>query len=141
MANEFNIFGEIVAGRAEASIVYEDDLTLAFLDLFPANEGHMLVIPKAHATDLSELDPDTGQRMFAVAHRLAAAVRESGVRCEGINLLLSDGAAAGQEVFHVHLHVIPRFDGDAFQLSFGGKGMAERADLDRTAEKIRAKMG
>lgn len=141
MANEFCIFCEIVAGRADASVVYEDDYTLAFLDLFPANEGHLLVIPKAHATYLSEMEPDTGRRVFAAAHRLAQAVRESGVRCEGINLFLADGEVAGQEVFHTHLHVIPRFTGDAFRLSLGNKGMAERADLDRTAEMIRGRMG
>lgn len=141
MANDFCIFCEIVAGRADASVVYEDDHTLAFLDLFPANEGHLLVIPKAHATYLSEMEPDTGQRVFAAAHRLAQAVRECGVRCEGINLFLADGEVAGQEVFHTHLHVIPRFRGDAFRLSPGGKSMAERADLDRTAEMIRGRMG
>ena len=112
-----------------------------FLDLFPSNEGHLLVIPKAHATYLSEMEPDTGMRVFAAAHRLAQAVRECGVRCEGVNLFLADGEAAGQEVFHTHLHVIPRFKGDAFRIRPGGKGMAERADLDRTAGMIRGRDG
>ena len=141
MANDFCIFCEIAAGRADASVVYEDDRVLAFLDLFPSNEGHLLVIPKAHATYLSEMEPDTGMRVFAAAHRLAQAVRESGVRCEGVNLFLADGEAAGQEVFHSHMHVIPRFRGDAFRIRPGGKGMAERADLDRTAGMIRGRMG
>ena len=141
MANDFCIFCEIVAGRADASAVYEDDQVMAFLDLFPANPGHLLVIPKAHATYLAEVEPEAGKRMFAAAHRLAQALRESGVRCEGVNLFLADGAVAGQEVFHTHLHVIPRFEGDAFRLSLGGKGMAERSDLDRTAEMIRGRLG
>ena len=137
MPDQFCIFCEIVAGRADASVVYEDEYVMAFLDLFPVNQGHTLVIPKTHATYLNELDAEVGMRVFAAAHVLAQAVRNSGVRCEGVNLLLADGAAAGQEVFHVHLHVLPRYSGDKFGFRFGDKSQAAREELESTAQKIR----
>ena len=137
MPDQFCIFCEIVAGRADASVVYEDDHVIAFLDLFPVNEGHTLVVPKTHATYLNDMDAETGMRVFAAAQRLAQAVRDSGIRCEGVNLVLADGEAAGQEVFHVHLHVLPRYAGDQFEFRFGGKGQAAREELERAAERIR----
>ena len=133
----FCIFCEIIAGRADASAVYEDDDVLAFLDLFPINPGHALVIPKTHAASLSELDAEDGKRVFAVAQRIAAALRKSGVRCEGVNLFLADGEIAGQEVFHVHMHVIPRYEGDGFGLRIANKDMANRDDLNDAARRIR----
>ena len=138
MPDQFCIFCEIVAGRADASVVYEDEHVIAFLDLFPVNEGHTLVIPKTHATYLNDMEADVGMRVFAAAHRLAQAVRDSGVRCDGVNLVLADGAAAGQEVFHVHIHVLPRYAGDQFGFRFGDKSQVAREELEGTAEKIRS---
>ena len=89
------------------------------MDIRPVNPGHLLVIPLAHAAGLATLESDTGAQMFRVGQRLAEAIRRSGVRCEGINVLLADGEAAGQEVFHVHLHVIPRYAGDGFGFRYG----------------------
>ena len=133
------VFCAVVAGTEPASIVHEDEHVLAFCDLFPVNPGHLLVVPKAHSTGLAELDPADGARVFAVAHRLAAAVRGSGLRCEGVNLFLADGEPAGQEVFHTHLHVIPRHAGDGFRLHSGqSRTPAGRADLDGVAAAIRA---
>ena len=140
MPNEFCIFCEIVAGRADASAVYEDDRVLAFLDLFPVNPGHALAIPKKHAASLAELDGADGERVFDVARRVAAALRECGVRCEGVNLFLADGEAAGQEVFHVHMHIIPRYAGDGFGLRIASKEMAERGALDEIAERLRGNL-
>lgn len=110
------IFCRVVNGIEPASIVYSDDKVLAFMDITPVNPGHLLVIPKAHAAQLSELDSETGGHMFKVAMSIAEALRHSGIQCEGINLFLADGAAAFQDIFHVHLHVIPRFRGDGFGL-------------------------
>ncbi len=137
MSNDFCIFCEIVAGRAGASVVYEDDRVLAFLDLFPIVEGHILVIPKAHAAYLADMDAEDGAQVFRVGQMLAQAVRDSGVRCEGVNLFLSDGAVAGQEVFHVHLHVLPRYTGDRFGLRIEGRGSPTREELAAIAERIR----
>jgi hypothetical protein len=89
----------IVARTEEASIVYEDDRVVAICDLYPVNPGHLLVITKAHAVGLGDLNATDGCQMFAVAQRLAAALRKTDLRCEGINLFLADGEAAFQEVF------------------------------------------
>jgi histidine triad (HIT) family protein len=113
------VFCEILQGDAPASVVYEDERVMAFMDIQPVNPGHLLVVPRIHARDLASVEPEAGGWLFRVAMRLAEALRRSGLRCEGVNLFLADGAAAGQEVFHVHLHVIPRFLGDGFGFRFG----------------------
>jgi histidine triad (HIT) family protein len=130
-------FCQIIAGRLPASQLYADDLVLAFLDIRPANTGHLLVVPRAHAASLAELPESTGAAMFTAAHRLAKALRASGVPCDGINFFLADGAVAGQEVEHVHLHVLPRFADDGFKLTVRFLS-PERAELDATAARIRA---
>jgi len=132
-------FCEIVAGRETASIVYRDEFVCGFMDIQPVNPGHLLVVPVAHVPYLSDLDVGIGQRMFSVSQRLAAVIRHSDVRCEGINLFLADGVAAGQEVFHTHLHVFPRFAGDGFGLRHPPEyySLPERATLDAIADAIR----
>ena len=135
------IFCQIVAGEAEASIVHDDGDILAFMDIRPVTPGHLLVIPKRHAPYLADLDEATGARMFMVAQRLAAALRASGLRCEGVNLFLADGEAANQEVFHVHLHVFPRFAGDTFRISADWSVTPSRSELDAQAERIRRRVG
>ena len=132
------VFCDIVAGDAPASLVHADDVVVAFMDIRPATPGHLLVIPTQHAADLAGLDEETGAHLFRVAMRLARAIRRSGVRCEGVNLFLADGEAAGQEVFHVHLHVIPRFAGDSFRIDADWPVAPSRADLDAIAVQIRA---
>lgn len=131
------IFCDIVTGHAPASVVYEDALVVAFLDLGQVNPGHILVVPRVHVCSAADLDEATGAHLFTIGVRLDRAVRRAGVLCEGVNLLLADGEAAGQEVFHTHLHVIPRFKGDAFKIATGRPARPSRADLDRTAEHIR----
>lgn len=135
------IFCQIVTGDAEASLVYDDELVMAFMDILPVNDGHVLVVPKEHSPDLAGIDDDVGSQMFTVARRLAQALRRSGIRCEGVNLYLADGRAAGQEVPHVHLHVLPRFEGDGFGLRRTKMlRRAGRADLEMTAGEIRSVM-
>ena len=133
------IFCSILAGEAPASFVYRDEVCSAFVDIQPVNLGHLLVIPNVHATHLADLDGETAAHLMRIGHRLAAALRASGLRCEGVNLLLADGKAAMQSVFHVHLHVIPRFKGDGFGFRFGPHyfELPDRSDLDTAAEKIR----
>jgi histidine triad (HIT) family protein len=133
------IFCVILAGQGRGSFVYRDDLCSAIVDIHQPTTGKLLVIPNQHATFLADLPPETGARMFQVAQQLAAALRRSGIRCDGTNLLLSDGSAAGQDVFHVHLHVLPRFAGDGIKLRFGqGHDIyPERAELERIAEQIK----
>lgn len=136
------IFSKILAGEAPASFVYRDELVAAFMDIQPVNTGHVLVVPLRPATYLAELDDESAARMLVVAKRVAAAIRQSGLRCEGVNLFLADGEAAGQEVFHVHLHVIPRFAGDGFGLKLPPHypQLPPREALDAWAEQLRKAM-
>jgi histidine triad (HIT) family protein len=109
------------------------------MDIQPINPGHLLVVPNQHASSLADLPEEVGAHMFSVAQRLAIALRKSdALRCEGVNLFIADGAAAGQEVFHVHIHVIPRFRGDGFGFRFGpGYGhRPQRSELDSIADQI-----
>jgi len=137
---DYCIFCRIVKGDEPASTVYSDDEVQAFMDTTPVNPGHLLVIPKAHAAQLSALDPSTGGHMFKAAMSIAEALRHSGIRCEGVNLFLADGEAAFQDIFHVHLHVIPRFKDDGFGLKLGPEygTRPDREELDDIAEKIKA---
>lgn len=136
------VFCSIVAGRLPASVVYRDERVCAFMDIRPVNPGHLLVIPLAHAAGLATLESGTGAQMFRVGQRLAEALRRSGVRCDGINFLLADGEAAGQEVFHVHLHVIPRHAGDGFGFRYGPDfgALPDREVLEATARVVREAM-
>lgn len=131
------IFCRIAARESPASLVYEDPETLAFLDVNPVNPGHLLVIPKRHVVGLEDLEEGLGGRLFQTAQRLARALRQSGLRCQGVNLFLADGAEAFQEVFHLHLHVIPRFAGDSFRLEADWGVRPPRAELDAVARSIR----
>ena len=131
------VFCEIVAGRSPASVAYEDDLCLAIMTIEPVNPGHLLVLPRAHAPYLADLDDATGGHLFTVAMRMTAAIRASGLRCEGVNLFLADGEPAFQEVFHVHLHVFPRFAGDPFGISADWSVHPSREELDANAALIR----
>lgn len=134
------VFCAIVAGDLPASRVYDDDRVLAFADIRPATTGHLLVVPKRHAADLAALDPEDGARMFRVAQQLAAALRASSIRPEGVNLFLADGEVAGQEVFHAHLHVLPRRTGDGFGVRADFASPA-REELDRVAGLVREALG
>lgn len=122
------VFCEIVAGTAPAIRVYEDDDYLAFLDIRPFTRGHTLVIPKAHSVDLTDTPAAVLAGMLTVGQRIAQATRASGLAATGNNVAINDGRSAFQSVFHIHLHVVPRRDGD--KLSFA-KGMLLRRDPDR----------
>ena len=133
------VFCEIAAGRSPASVVARDDRSIAFMDIRPVTPGHLLVIPNAHLPSLADLPEDLAAHLFVLATRLAAAVRRSGLPCEGVDLFLADGEAAGQEVFHAHLHVIPRWSGDGFRIEIGAYAdpAPGRDELDANAASIR----
>lgn len=122
------MFCEIVAGSAPAIRVYEDDRYLGILDIRPFTRGHTLVIPKQHSVDLTDTPAETLAGMLAIGQRIAQATRASELGSTGNNIAINDGKSAMQTVFHIHLHVIPRRDGD--KLSFA-KGMLLRRDPDR----------
>ncbi len=133
------IFCQIIDEKTEGSIVYRDDLVTAFMDIRPVNQGHLLVIPNNHAADLSALDEEVAGHIFKIGKRLGSGLRKTDLNCEGLNLHMADGSAAGQVVFHTHLHVIPRFGGDGLGFLIHGHGHTNpsREDLDETAEKIK----
>jgi histidine triad (HIT) family protein len=109
------IFCRIVAGELPATIVAEDERTIAFMDIAPATRGHALVIPRAHSTDLLSVDPEDLSAVALASQRLAARMRER-LSTDGVNLVNSCGAVAWQTVFHFHVHVIPRYADDPLRL-------------------------
>lgn len=131
------LFCRIVEREVPSNIVYEDETVMAFMDTSPVTPGHVLVIPRNHASGLEDLDPETGARIFRAGHRLANAMRRTGLRCEGINLFLADGEAAFQEIFHVHLHVFPRYQGDTFRIDADWQ-LRTVGDLEESAAQIRS---
>ncbi len=109
------IFCQIAAGELPAQIVDEDERTIAFMDINPGTRGHALVIPRRHARDLLQIEPDELNATMMAAQRLAGRAKER-LPADGINLINSCGAAAWQTVFHFHVHVIPRYEGDPLRL-------------------------
>jgi histidine triad (HIT) family protein len=135
------IFCKIISGEYDSSKIYEDESLLAIMDIFPVNSGHILIIPKKHIELVSELDDETSGKIFILAKKINRALRKSGIKLEGINYFLADGEAAGQEIFHSHLHLIPRFKNDGFGLKFP-KGYRVNVptidELNIIAEKIKS---
>ena len=137
------IFCRILDGQVPASFVYRDDRCAAFMDIQPVNLGHLLVVPARHAAYLADLDSEAAADLMRVGHGAAGALRRSGLPCEGVNFFLADGEAAMQHVFHVHLHVFPRFRGDGFGLKFAPEYYTrrpERSQLDEIAATLASLM-
>jgi histidine triad (HIT) family protein len=130
------IFCAIVAGKAPAGILAEDDRTLAFLDIFPITRGHALAIPKRHYQDVRGIPADELASVAAMAQRLAVAAFDK-LGADGVNLFQSNGALAFQTVFHFHIHVLPRYRGDGFALTFD-RHPGDPAILDEDAARYRA---
>jgi len=132
------IFCAIGARQAPAEIVYEDEETMAFLDISPVAEGHCLVVPKAHARNVFDISPPLAGATMRTAVRVARAVQRA-VKADGMNLWQSSEAVAGQTVFHFHIHIVPRWYGDG-GIHFGGRHRADRSALHAVAERIRAEL-
>ena len=134
-----NVFDDLLAGKLPASFVYQDELVAAFMDIQPVNPGHVLIVPRQCVRFLCELDDETANRLFLVGRRVAQSIRDSGLPCEGVNMFVADGSAAGQEVPHVHLHVFPRYIGDGFGFNFAERyfELPSRKELDEAADKLR----
>ena len=134
-----NIFAKILRGEAPAVRVFEDEQVLAFMDVFPQSRGHVLVIPKAtKARNLLEVEAQVLADLMAGVQRVAIAVRAA-LNPDGIVVTQFNGSAAGQTVYHLHVHIIPRWEGVA--LARHGGGMADMAELRVLADQIAAKMG
>jgi len=107
------LFCRIVAGEIPSTKVYEDDTVFAFLDIHPVNIGHTLVIPKAHHVNLYDTPNDTLAHMMPIIKKLSIAIKTA-LNADGINIEMNNDAPAGQLIFHTHLHIVPRFQGDGF---------------------------
>ena len=129
------IFCKIVAGEIPSFTLFEDDATLAFMDINPANEGHALVIPREHATDLYAVSDEALAATVVTAKRVAAAVARA-LNPDGLNLVQCNGAAAAQSVMHFHVHVLPRITDDRLAMNWGLK-LGDIDAIGRLAERIR----
>lgn len=129
-----NIFAKILRGEVPSHKVFEDDATIAILDVMPQSDGHALVIPKAPAENLFELDTASLEAVIRTGQRLALAVRRA-FHPDGVTLMQFNGAEAGQTVFHFHLHVVPRYAGQP--LRSHGRGFADPAVLAEQAARLR----
>jgi diadenosine tetraphosphate (Ap4A) HIT family hydrolase len=133
------VFCRIVSGSAPATFLHQDDLVVAFMDIRPVQRGHLLVVPRRHAKLIPELDEATLARMWSMATDLNRALRASALPCEAVSVYVADGDAAGQEVAHVHIHLIPRHAQDGFGFRFppGYGAQRGREELEAMANEIR----
>lgn len=134
MADPECIFCKILAGEIPATIVDEDERTIAFMDIAPATCGHALVIPRAHSADLLSVEPEDLRAVALAAQRLAARAKTR-LRADGVNLLNSCGRAAWQTVFHFHVHVIPRYEDDPLRLPWV-PGAGDPAAIAAAAQEL-----
>lgn len=128
------IFCKLANGNIPTITVYEDDYLRAIMDIAPANKGHVIILPKTHATDIFTLEDDFIAKAFILAKKLAVAVKDA-TGCDGVNILQNNGSAAGQTVFHFHVHVIPRFKSDDCNLSWLPNEYAD-GEAENLAKKI-----
>jgi histidine triad (HIT) family protein len=135
------IFCEIVHGAGEASICYEDASAIAFMDIQPVNAGHVLIVPRDHYESLNDVPSAVAMHLFEVALQLGPIVRQLS-ESDDLNIVVNSGEAAGQDVFHYHVHLIPRRADDGFDvpLPFHGSEMPDRTLLDAMAARIIAEL-
>lgn len=132
------LFCKIVrTNEVEKSVIYENDLVMAFMDIQPVNNGHLLIIPKQHYELFYQVSIEETNEMLRVAHELNQALR-SELDAEGINYFVADGEVAGQEIFHTHLHLVPRFENDGFGFKFPDDyfDLPSRETLDSLAKQL-----
>jgi len=124
------IFCKIASGEIPGNVVYENEYVLAFLDISQTTEGHTLIIPKVHRTDIFEMESSMMEQVFSVVPKIASALRAT-FDCSGINIVSNNGESAGQSVFHYHVHLIPRYGNDKFGIRFVSN--ASNYDADKLA--------
>lgn len=129
------IFCKIVSGDIPSSVIYEDEDFKAIMDISPASRGHAIILSKKHFENLFELEDDVAGKVLIVARKIALAMKEE-LKCDGINLLQNNGEAAGQSVFHIHFHLIPRYKGDNLHLTWT-PGKYEDGEAAELAKNIK----
>ncbi len=129
------IFCRIAGGAQPAEKIYEDKEICAFLDINPVNIGHALIVPKKHIRNILDADDKTLAKMFQAAKKVAVAVKEA-TKADGVNVSMNNELAAGQLIYHAHIHVIPRYKNDGFIMWCGNRGYDE-GEIEKTGEAIR----
>ena len=132
------IFCKIANGEIPSTTLYEDDMFRVILDLGPASKGHALILPKEHYADVCALDAETAAKVLPLGAKIGTAMKKS-LGCAGFNLVQNNGEAAGQTVFHFHMHVIPRYEGGP-SIAAWAPGKATPEELAETAEKIKGSL-
>lgn len=135
MKNESCIFCKIANGEIPSATVYEDEDFRVILDLGPASKGHALILPKNHFKDICDADTDTAGKLFPLAGKIGQAMKK-GLGASGFNVVQNNGTSAGQTVFHLHVHVIPRYEGGPEMVAWV-PGHTEAEELAQTADKIK----
>lgn len=133
------IFCKIVAGEIPSVKIYEDDRVLAFMDINPLNDGHILIIPKAHAATIHEITETDFLAVMSATHKLAAAVQKT-LAPEGINILQLNGEAANQVVPHLHVHIVPRWSGDGLTVSQWNLVPGDMEKIKELADQIKSEI-
>lgn len=129
------IFCKIVGGEIPCCKIYEDDLFIGFLDIRPIHKGHALIVPKKHFVNIFDTPAEEAAKIYGVTARVAAAIKEA-TGCDGINIIQNNGADAGQEVFHSHLHIIPRYKDDGLKFDRKHDEYSGFDEMGALAEKI-----
>ncbi len=127
------IFCNLANGIWPAEAIYEDDKVKVILDAGPASRGHALILPKEHADDMFDLDEESAAHIFVVANKVAKAMKKT-LNCDGMNILQNNGPIAGQTVFHFHLHLIPRYEGDSIALTWKPGSVTDEEKSEIIAE-------
>ena len=130
------IFCKIANGEIPASTVYEDDMFRVILDMSPATKGHALILPKKHMADIFEMDSETAEKVFVLTAKVAKGMKAA-LNCDGLNIVQNNGEVAGQTVFHFHMHIIPRYEGDGQNINWV-PGTSEAEERERVAQQIRS---
>lgn len=138
MADKDCIFCKIANGEIPSATIYENSDFRVILDVAPANRGHALIIPKEHFKDIFDIDAVTAGKLFSLATEVARAMK-SVLHCDGLNIVQNNGLIAGQTVFHFHLHLIPRYEGDGIKLTWE-QHESDSTDLQELEREIRKKI-
>jgi histidine triad (HIT) family protein len=138
MSNQDCIFCKIIKKQVPASVLLETEDTLAFLDIRPLNMGHTLIIPKNHYAEIFDIPENELCQVYKIAKQMAVAVKKA-TMADGITVIQQNGRAAGQDIFHLHVHVVPRFQGENLP-KFSDLNIIEREKLEEMAMKIKEKL-
>lgn len=140
MRDENCIFCKIAAGEIPSRTIYEDDSFRVIMDISPAAKGHAIILPKNHAADIFELPEEDASKILIVAKKVASAMKKA-LMCDGVNILQNNGEVAGQTVFHLHVHVIPRYQDDQVKIKWSPITTFTEEEMDALHKEIVSAIG